>query len=107
MLFFSYVDYDSTTAALSYSDLSTAVNKAAAQNIVKDQFSSTGSFYQEMIGTKSHVAATSSTSIAQPMLTSSTEETAPKLSALALVVLAAVVSAAAIAAALMFRRHQT
>ena len=106
MLFFSYVDYDSTTAALSYSDLSTAVNKAAAQNMVNDQFSSTGSFYQKLIGSKSQVLSTSSAPISQPMLATSTEETAPKLSVLVLVVLAAVVSVVAIAAALMFGRRQ-
>jgi hypothetical protein len=107
MLFFSYVDYDSTTAALSYSDLSALVNKVAAQNIANDQFSSTGSFYQDLIRTQSHVASTSSTSITQLTLTTSTEETAPKLSVLVLIALAAVVSVAAIAAALMSRRRQT
>ena len=106
MLFFSYVDYDSTTAAMSYSDLSTMVNEAAAQNIANDQFSSTGSFYQALIGTKSFPASTISTSMTQPTVTTSTEEAAPRLSVLVLVALAAVVSVAAIFAALMSRRRQ-
>jgi len=107
MLFFSYVNYDSTTAAMSYIGLSTMVNEAAAQNIANDQFSSTGSFYQALIGTKFHATSTVSMSITQPMVTTSTEETAPKLSVLVLIALAVVVSVAAIAAALMSRRRQT
>jgi len=105
MLFFSYVDYDSTTAALSYADLGAMVNKAAAQNIVNDQFSSTGSYYQQLVGTESHATSTISSSITQLTPSSSTGEIAPRLSVVVLVVLAAVVSVVAIAAALMSRRR--
>lgn len=40
--FFSYVDYDQSTAQVPYKDLVVMVNKAAAQNMLAGKFSSTG-----------------------------------------------------------------
>ena len=46
--FFGYVDYSSSTASLSYKQMSSLVDQAASENILADQFTSTGQFYGQL-----------------------------------------------------------
>lgn len=70
-LFFSYVDYDSDTAQLPYSDLESLVNSAAVQNVANDQFSSTGLFYGHLTGAHLSTASSSSTKLFSSTTTNS------------------------------------
>jgi hypothetical protein len=55
--FFGYVDYNSSTASLSYKKMSSLADQSAGKNILADQFTSTGQFYGQL------AAAGTSTSI--------------------------------------------
>ena len=48
--FFGYVEYNSNTAQLSFRELSSMANQIASNNIIEDQFTSTGQFYRQMAG---------------------------------------------------------
>jgi hypothetical protein len=61
MYFFSYIDYDTSTAQLSYSEVNALVQKAATQNILADQFSSTGEFYHKLTSTQSSTLSSTAT----------------------------------------------
>lgn len=70
MYFFSYVDYDTSTAQSSYSEINALVQKAATQNMLADQFSSTGEFYHKLTGTQSS-ALSSTVAAGTPSMTES------------------------------------
>lgn len=102
-LFFSYIDYDSTTAALSYGDVTVALNRAASQNILNDQFSSTGLFYKQLaIGYSTSIVA-SNLSSTQSTTTSFTAWKSMGVGFMLLVVLG--VGAAAVVAVIFARRR--
>jgi hypothetical protein len=61
--FFSHVDYDTSTAQLSYSEQYARVSKAAAQNMLADQFSSTGEFYRKMTVVQSSTLSSTATTV--------------------------------------------
>ncbi len=58
--FFGYVGYSSTTASLSFSQLTALANQAASSNIVANKFSSTGEFYAQLTGTRLSTSSTTS-----------------------------------------------
>jgi hypothetical protein len=47
--FFAYLAYDAETASLSYKDSVARQNQAATANLLKEEFTSTGRFYQKLI----------------------------------------------------------
>jgi hypothetical protein len=59
--FFGYIDYDPTTAGLSYADSFVMVNKIAAQNMLSDSFTSTGTFYGQLAQGNSSVTSSQTT----------------------------------------------
>ena len=50
--FFSYIDYDTGTAQLPYSDLMREVNSVATRSVMDARFSETGVFYHDLIAGK-------------------------------------------------------
>jgi hypothetical protein len=50
--FFSYIDYDTGTAQLPYSDLMREVNSVAARSVMDARFSDSGVFYHDLIAGK-------------------------------------------------------
>lgn len=97
-LFFSYIDYDSTTATLSYGDVTGALNRAASQNILNDQFSSTGLFYKQVAGSVPSNSSTQSTA--------TTTSTTEKSTGVGLILLVALgLGAVAIIAVVLARRR--
>jgi hypothetical protein len=64
--FFAYVDYNSTTAQLPYSQVVQTVNTQAAHNILNDQFSSTGKFYGQLAGFPRSTTTTQTISTRSP-----------------------------------------
>jgi hypothetical protein len=97
MQFFGYVDYTSTTAALSYRELATALGRVASQNILNNQFSSTGTFYGQLAG---NGLTTTTTTATQPAAT--TVSLTDKTSGLVLI---AGLVAAIVAAVVLYRRR--
>lgn len=69
-LFFGYVDYNTSTASLPYSELSSLANQAASKNVLADKFSPTGEFYGQLAGAHLPTSSTSST-ISQALANSS------------------------------------
>jgi hypothetical protein len=104
MEFFSYIDYNATTATLPYSQLVNTVNQAASQHIVNDTFSSTGLYYQQFIGGQTAASSKPLSITTAESLNSSTLESHSK-SGGGLLLLAGVVAMAAIAAAVLLRRR--
>ena len=105
MQLFGYVDYTSNTAALSYQDLATALVRVASQNILNNQFSSTGTFYGQLAGNglmTTTAAATQPTATMQA--TATTVSLTNKLSGLVLIV--GLVAAIAIVAAVVLSRRR-
>jgi hypothetical protein len=102
MQFFSYVEYTSTTAALSYKDLSAALNKVASQNLLSGQFSSTGLAYGQLTGSRPATSTTVTTT--QP--TGATVSSTGQPSGMGLVLIAALVAAAAIVVAVVLSRRR-
>ena len=96
--FFGYVDYNSNTAALSYQDLATALSRVASQNILNNQFSSTGTFYGQLAGN----ALTTTTAATQPAATTVSLTGKPS----GLLLIAGLVAAMAIVAAVVLSRRR-
>lgn len=105
-LFFSYVDYDSTTARLPYGDLASLVNKAASQNLVNNQFSSTGEFYRGLAGSGSFLSLTTSTPSAAVNTQTSPPPSEKEQGGLRLLMLASLVIAVAIIAAVIMNKRR-
>ena len=98
-LFFGYIDYNSTTGALSYGDVAGALNRAASQNIRNGQFSSTGQFYKQLAGNVSPNPATT-----EPMGT--TTATIEKSTGAGFIILVALALGAVVIAAIIFMRRR-
>jgi hypothetical protein len=97
--FFGYVDYTSSTAALSYQDLATALSRVASQNILNNQFSSTGTFYGQLAG---NALTTTTAAVSQPAATTVSLTGKPS----GLLLIAGLVAAVAIVAAVVLSRRR-
>jgi hypothetical protein len=102
MQFFGYVDYNSDTAALSYQDLAAALGKVASQNILNDQFSSTGLFYAQLAG----IRPATSTTVTTTQPTENTVSTTGLHSSVGLLLIAGLVAAVAVVAAVVLSRRR-
>jgi len=103
--FFDYLNYTSDTATLSYQDLAAMLGKVASQNVLNNQFSTTGIFYGQLAGnglTMTTAAATQPAATTQP--TSATVSLTNK--ACGLVLIAGLVAAIAIVAAVVLSRRR-
>lgn len=100
--FFGYVDYNSDTAALSYQDLAAALGKVASQNILSDQFSSTGLFYAQLAGIRS----ATSTIVTTTQPTENTVSSTGLHSGVGLLLIAGLVAAVAVVAAVVLSRRR-
>ena len=106
-LFLSYVDYDSSTAGLSFQDLSSMLNKAATQSMIKDRFSTTGELYRQLAGIKASATSTSSSSsqLSVSMNTISTGGSGGGPSGFGLLLAARLVVAVGVAVAVIVRKR--
>jgi hypothetical protein len=102
MQFFGYVDYTSSTAVLSYQDLATSLASVASQNILSNQFSSTGIFYGQLAGNVLTSTSTTTAPATQPAATTVALRDRPTV----LVLIAGLVAAIAIAAAVVLSRRR-
>ena len=100
--FFGYVDYNSDTAALSYQDLAAALGKVASQNILNDQFSSTGLFYAQLAG----IRPATSTTVTTTQPTENTVSSTGLHSGVGLLLIAGLVAAVAVVAAVVLSRRR-
>lgn len=106
-LFFSYADYTSATAGLPYKDLASMLNEAATQNMLNDQFSSTGEFYGQLARPKPSATSTGSSpsQLTVNMNTISTGGSGGGPSGLGLLIAAGLVVAIGVAVAVIVRKR--